>query len=255
MSWPWARKKLKHIAPPIRSWSARSEEAVDQRDLVGHLRAAEHDGERPLRILDEPLQRRDLALEQRPRRRRQVLGHADGRGVGAVHRAERVEHEPVREVGEVAREVRVVLRLARVPARVLEHEDLPGSSRAAPRRTSGPTTSGAWNTRMPSSSPSRFETGASDVSGSCPFGRPRCEHSTIFAPRARSSSIAGQRRADARVVGHLAALERHVEVGAHEHRVARLHLQVAEGLLAEAAHRQAPAADKSFCVRSTTRFE
>src|SRR4051794_72366 len=69
------------------------EKATDQRDLVRHLRAAEHHGQRPLRILDEPLERRDLALEQRSGYRRQVLRHADGRGVRAVRRAERVEHE------------------------------------------------------------------------------------------------------------------------------------------------------------------
>ena len=67
----------------------------------------------------------------------------------------------------------------------------PASSRPTPRRTSGPTTSGAWCTRVPISSPSRLDTGVSENSGSRPLGRPRCEHSTSAAPRPRSSLIVG----------------------------------------------------------------
>ena len=46
---PWARKKLKHIAPPIRISVGDLEEAVDHADLVGDLGAAEDDDQRPLR--------------------------------------------------------------------------------------------------------------------------------------------------------------------------------------------------------------
>src|SRR4051794_5327615 len=52
-------------------------------------------------------------------------------------------------------------------------------------------TSCAWYTQLPSSSRSRFDTGSSEVAGSMPFGRSRCEQRTILAPRSRSSSIAG----------------------------------------------------------------
>src|SRR4051794_15702174 len=68
----------------------------------------------------------------------------------------------------------------------------PGSRRAAPRRTSGPITCGAWWTRAPIRSPSRSDTGASDVAGSAPFGRPRCEQATMRAPASRRCSIAGR---------------------------------------------------------------
>ncbi len=57
--------------------------------------------------------------------------------------------------------------------------------------TSAPTTAGATETGAPRSSPSRAPTGASDSDGSRSFGRPRCETSTIRAPRRRSSSIVG----------------------------------------------------------------
>src|SRR3712207_7869618 len=48
-------------------------------------------------------------------RGRQELRDADGGGVRTVHGSERVAHEVVGKRGEVARELRVVLRLPRLP--------------------------------------------------------------------------------------------------------------------------------------------
>src|SRR5688572_30546964 len=99
-------------------------EAVDQADLVAHLRPAEHDDEWPRRVLDQALERRDLLLEQQPGRRGQVLGHAGGRGMRAVGRAERVVHVGVRERRELGCQRGIVRRLTALPARVLEHDRL-----------------------------------------------------------------------------------------------------------------------------------
>ena len=103
------------------------EEAVDQRDLVGDLRAAEHHHERPLRRLDDRAQRDHLALEQQPGHGRpQVLRDARRRRVRPVRRAERVVHVGVAERGELARQSGVVLRLAALPAGVLEQQHAAG---------------------------------------------------------------------------------------------------------------------------------
>ena len=63
----------------------------------------------------------ELAFEQEAGVGGQQLRNADRGGVRPVHRPERVLDEDVVAVGELLREPRVVLRLARVEARVLEH--------------------------------------------------------------------------------------------------------------------------------------
>ena len=72
--WPCTLKNGKHIAPPINTASASSKNAIDDADLVGHLGAAEHRDERPRRLLEDRAQHLDLALEEKPRRRRARRG-------------------------------------------------------------------------------------------------------------------------------------------------------------------------------------
>ena len=173
----------------------------------------------------------------------------DRRGVRAVRGAEGVVHV---DVGRA--------RPARAPARGRSSSRpapsacsrararSPGSSSLGhPRRTSGPTTSGAWCTGASISSPSRSDTGASEVSGSRPFGRPRCEQSTSRAPRSSSSSIVGSAARMRASSVTRPSVERHVEVHAHEHRPARVDVEVADGPLAEhleaAPRRPAPRED------------
>ena len=54
-----------------------------------------------------------------------------------------------------------------------------------------------------------------------PFGRPRCDAQDHRRARVEQVLDRRQRRADARVVGDRAVLDRHVEVDAHEHALAR----------------------------------
>ena len=63
-------------------------------------------------------------------------------------------------------------------------------ARAARRRAGPPGRSprAPGSTRSPISSPSRSDTGASDVAGSAPFGRPRCEQSDQLRARARAAA-------------------------------------------------------------------
>src|ERR1700749_4781538 len=68
----------------------------------------------------------------------------------------------------------------------------PGPSAPQVRSTAPSIPPGASFTSVPSSSPSRFATGAIESAGSrSPFGRPRCDIRTSAAPRSRSSSIVG----------------------------------------------------------------
>ena len=105
------------------------EEALDQRDLVGDLGAAQHQDERPLRVVAHGRQLADFALKQQPRVGGQVRGDAGRARVGAVAGAEGVVDVEVGEARQGLGERRVVLRLARLVARVLEQEDLAGAER------------------------------------------------------------------------------------------------------------------------------
>ena len=99
------------------------EERVEHADLVGHLGAADDRHQRPLRFLEDPVQRRDLALDQPSRGRRQQVRHRLGRGVRAVRGAEGVVDVDVGERGVALGQLGVVLRLPRLVADVLEHHD------------------------------------------------------------------------------------------------------------------------------------
>ena len=130
-----------------------------------------------------------------------------------MRRAEGVVDEEVAALGELARELRVVLRLAGVEARVLEHLDpLVRQERAQPP-------------------PDRLD--------------PRRRILALRPAEVRADADAGrapleqqlerrQRRADARVVGDLPVLERDVQVGADE-----------DGLAARRPRRE-PSAAASF---------
>jgi hypothetical protein len=103
------------------------EEAVDQRDLVGDLRASEYDDQRPCRILEQPLEHGHLALKQQPGDGgSHPFGGPHRRRVRAVRRAEGVADEGVAERRERGRQLRVVPGLPRLPACVFEHQDAPG---------------------------------------------------------------------------------------------------------------------------------
>ena len=106
------------------SASASAEEAVDHGDLVGHLGAAEHRHQRARRVLEDPVERLDLAFQQPPGGARQQVRDALGARVRAVGGAERVVDVDVGQLRQRARELGVVVGLARLEADVLEQQDL-----------------------------------------------------------------------------------------------------------------------------------
>ncbi len=109
------------IFPPIRTSSALAAEVLEHGNLVFDLRAARDDHERALDLAEQRAQVLQLLEQQQPGVGGQQLGDADGRRVRAMRRAERVVDEQVAALRELARERGIVLRLAGVEARVLEH--------------------------------------------------------------------------------------------------------------------------------------
>ena len=119
------------------------EEALDHPDLVGDLGAAEDDDQRPRGGLDDPGQLGHLALEQQPGVAREAVGDTLGAGVGAVGGAEGVVDVEVGEGGSASPD-RVVLRLPRLEADVLEQQHFARPQPARPASwTSPPITAGA----------------------------------------------------------------------------------------------------------------
>ena len=170
------------------------EERVDDADLVGHLRAADDRDERAPGVVEDPGQRLDLALQQAPGGRvLDVLDDADRRGVRAVRRAERVVDVEVGQRAEALGELRVVLRLARLEADVLEHHDVAVGHVVEVRRERD---LGAEQARRGARRPARARTPARGPSA----GR-GARRAAAARPRSRSSSIVGSARADAGVVG------------------------------------------------------
>ena len=76
------------------------------------------------RIDHDPTEHGDLSLHQQAGHCRQVLCHSRRRRVGAVSRTEGVVHVEVAQRGQLLGEGRVVFRLARMEAHVLQHHDL-----------------------------------------------------------------------------------------------------------------------------------
>ena len=123
-SWPWAAKNGKHMAPPISTESARSRNASRTPILSVTLAPPTTATSGRLRVLEDAGERRDLALQQPPRRRRQQVRDRLGGGVRAVRGAERVVDVDVGERRVALGQRLVVLGLPRLVADVLDHHDV-----------------------------------------------------------------------------------------------------------------------------------
>ena len=195
-SWPWALKNGKHIAPPIRIASARSQERVEHADLVGHLRAADDRDERARRGLRGC--RCSVSTSRCSSRpggaAASSCGDARGRGVRAVRGAERVVDVDVGERRVAPRELGVVLRLPRLEADVLEHHDRRRRGDAALERLGAD--DGASARRRRAARARRVgDRAPARAPGRAPFGRPevRGEHEPRAARRAAPRASAAPR--------------------------------------------------------------
>ncbi len=119
-----AEKRVGHRAADQDLVDARRQRLEDT-DLVGDLRAADHRDIRTLDLAEQLGQELDLLQHEEPGALvGDVLQHADRRRMRPMRRAERVVHVDVRVRREGAREGVVVGLLARVVAQVLEERDL-----------------------------------------------------------------------------------------------------------------------------------
>ena len=139
-----------------------------------------------------------------------------------MRRREGVVDIDVAQRRELVDEGRVVLLLLLVEAEVLQQQHVARLQRAAPPSSaSGPMQSSAKATGLPSALASGSTRGLSDISGTrLPSGRPKWLSTITLAPLAASSRERRRGALDARGVGHLAVLHRHVEVDAHQHALA-----------------------------------
>ena len=171
------------------------------------------------------------------------MRHGLGAGVSAVRGAEGVVDVDVGERGQSAGQRVVVVGLSGFEAHVLQHQHVAGLEVVGqgldlgPHHARGERDVGAGELRQPVGGGAQREPRhdlalrAAEVRG---------EHQ----PRPAPAQLLDRRqsRADARVVGHLAVLQRNVEVDPHEN-APILDVHVVEGL-----HR-------SFWTSSTMRFE
>ena len=98
-------------------------EVLQHAELVLDLGAAGDEQEGPLDLAEQPAEVLELGEQEQAGVGGQELRDADRRGVRAVRRAEGVVDEEVAALGELAGELGIVLRLAGMEARVLEHLD------------------------------------------------------------------------------------------------------------------------------------
>ena len=169
-------------------------------ELVVDLRPARDQHERALDASEEPAEHLQLLLEQQARVGREQMRDPLGRRVRSVRRAERVVHEQVPAGGEATRRLRVVRRLARIEARVLEYFDAIVRQKLADTCRHG-------------------RHGERGIGALRPAEVRADRH--VSCASLEQVSKRRQRRADPRVVGDPPVLERNVQVRPHEDALAR----------------------------------
>ena len=175
-----------------------AEQVVDDAELVGDLRAAEHHDVRALRVDGQPAQHVDLGRDQAAHGVREPLRDVVHGRLLAVHDAEAVGHERVGERGELVGEraaLGVVLAgLARVEPDVLQHRDLAVLEAVDGRAgADSPTVSVANATVAPEqlAEACRRPGAASTPGRARPSGRPRWAATTTRAPASASFRMVG----------------------------------------------------------------
>jgi hypothetical protein len=222
---PRGEEGVRHSAADQDLVHAR-QKAVDNAELVGDLRAAEHDRIGRLGRREKALEHTHLVGHQPARRRRQDLSEVVDARLLAVHDAEAVGHHHIGELRELLGEgppLGIVLaRLTGVEAKVLEHGDLTVLERRNGLLRGGADGVGREGDRRSEKLAQAGGDGSQRVRGIGLALRPA-------EVRARDDLRAGleqrgdrrKRGADPAVVCDGAVGQRHVEVAAHEYALAR----------------------------------
>ena len=183
IEWPCTDRNGKAMAPPMRIASARSRKASSTPILSVTLAPPTIATSGRAGSSRMPVSVSHLALQEQARGARQQVRDALGRGVRAVRRAEGVVDVDVGERGQARGELGIVLRLPRLEADVLEHDDVAVGDVVE--------VGGELARRCRAARPGARPPGASENASSRPLGRPRWEVSSRRAPCSRSHSIVG----------------------------------------------------------------
>ena len=237
------------------------EQVVDDPELVGHLRTAEHHGIRALGVLGQALEHVDLGRDEAADRGRQQPRDVVDAGLLAVHDTEAVGDEDVCETRRARRRTR--------PAPSSSLAVSPGLKRRFSSSTTSPSCGrldrglGAarrrcrWRsvTSLPSTSPRRRrDRGQGVLRLRRALGPPEVGAHDDAGARLGQGLDRRRGRADAAVVGDGRAVERHVEVRPDEDALAAQVAQVGDGLHA-AAPSALRATGRRGATRSTRRLE
>ena len=207
------------------------EQGVDNAELVGDLRAAEHGDKRVLRPFTETEQHLHLTLQKKTHRRREVSWRTDDRRVGPMRGPERVVDVRVDAIDQLGDVGRIVRGLPRVEPDVLDQLDAGSQLREA------------FANRL------ERERRVRSTLRSAEMARAHHRRPSRGQPLDRR-----QRRADPEVIGDdrpvTRAVEGHVEVAPDEHTATADIAKVVETGDPVGGHRQA-----TCLTRSTSRFE
>ena len=197
---------------------AFGEQVFHDRDLVADLRAAQDGDVGMFGIRYRTSEIFQFLFHQKTGDGRQETCHTLGRGMRAVRRTECVVHVDFAERGHLFRQVEIVLFLARMEARIFEHQHVTGLERlrhllhfranAIRRHLDGTSQQAGQN----------FRSGAQAEYGiGSAFWPPKVTHQEERRALVEHVLDGRQRCFDALVVGDLPLGHRHVEVHAHEH--------------------------------------
>ena len=218
ISTPSARKKVLAMPPPMISLSTLAARLRQHADLLETLAPPMTAAVGRWGLSSTLLQRVDLLHQQRSGIGRQQAARSIGGGMRAMRRRKSIVDENVAERGQTLGERGIVLFLARVKAQILQHCDAAGRQRRDRSLGRLADTIGGKSDRLAQSSPSLPATGVRLKRGSRPSsGRPKCEM-TMHAGAALCAGPAAPAQAfEPRRVADLTILDRHIEIGAHQH--------------------------------------
>ena len=218
------------ILPPTTT-IPRAPELLEHAELVLDLRPTCDEGEGTLDLAEQAAQMLELLEQEQPGVCRQQMSDGLGRRVRTMSGPERIVDVEIHSAGELTRIARVVPRLAWIEPRVLEHMDarvghqLPEPPCDRRDRVPLPVGVGLRTTEMRA-------------------------HRDLCRIPVEKQLQGGERSADPRVVCDHAVLERHVQIGTHEHTLA-----VDVGVPNRAGQLHRFLYGSNLCTRSTSRHE
>ncbi len=194
-----------------------AQQGFQHRELGGYLRAGDDGEQRPRRLLERRLQRRQFADQQRAGAgHRRVLRDSVSARLGAMRRAERIHHIDIAQRGHFLRQIVRVLLFALVEAHVLEQHDLAGVNVHAvqPVLLQGHRHPQQLRQALGHGSEREF------LRVLALLGTAEMRHHQHARPRRQRRLDGRQRRANPRIAAHHPILNRHVQVLADQHPLA-----------------------------------